>query len=855
MQRSLTYNLVFPSTTTFLGALLALTIVPICQLHGDLSKDDRFIRLTIITVALAAAQSISSASSRLPQLQQAPNSNFTYAFCLLGLALHALFNQATRAFFDFLGLCLALLTTGGFLTQGLPNESHPDRRAALLSLIGHIGMGLLCALILVQLQAIFLRQQILDSSKDDSRENAVPDTDRSARPSARWSARRTVILLLVVQIIFSSILVLSTEFLHFGSLQLSKATLRATCKAAVTILVVLALQFTDYLITAISVVSLLLMGHYISTEFVIGDIGLVFFCAISYSRLKSLTTHLRKVYLACIILLALSQWLQHKKVYFAQHPMQLLMKDAHQSVEAFEAHESTIVNLRDAIADYKSRYRRLPPPGFDHWFNYSLQHDAAIISNFDQIDRDLRPFWNLEPQEIRGRTYTAIRDRNNYISPLRIRNGAVSAPPMLIPTHYWMLEGLMSMMADFVHYLPDMDIAINLNDEPRVLARTKSVASSTSSRARTNFTLSSEHWLEDIPFKEERPESFTKVERELRNTFDLTTRFCTTNQAVETSSPAKSLITHFLRNWRESLNICKGSHLKHSRGFFISPATLDVTDELLPVFSQSKPSTFNDILLPSPWNFRDKVGPDTDDRIPWSEKSDRVYWRGTTTEGWATWGSWRSMLRQRMVDILRGARSFALNMPNARLLLGSDATGYLITERSIPELAQAFDPDVFFVEIVRSDDDDKNDQLDHFELQPPNEFKEHWKHRYLLDADGAAFSGRFLPFLESRSLPLKFTSVFTEWWSDRVFAYQHFVPVTLESIYDVLTYFLGLPASEDASKSEAHPKEAQAIAKQGEAWAKRALRKDDMKIYLFRLLLEYGRLVDDQRDELGLVLP
>lgn len=160
---------------------------------------------------------------------------------------------------------------------------------------------------------------------------------------------------------------------------------------------------------------------------------------------------------------------------------------------------------------------------------------------------------------------------------------------------------------------------------------------------------------------------------------------------------------------------------------------------------------------------------------------------------------------------------------------------------------------MFFVEIVRSDEADANDQMDHFELQTPNEFKEHWKHRYLLDTDGAAFSGRFLPFLQSKSLPLKFTSVFTEWWSDRIFAYQHFVPVTLESIYDVLTYFIGIQSDDVSFGSEGHSHEAQKIASQGEAWAKAALRKADMKIYLFRLLLEYGRLIDDDRDEIGLV--
>lgn len=32
-------------------------------------------------------------------------------------------------------------------------------------------------------------------------------------------------------------------------------------------------------------------------------------------------------------------------------------------------------------------------------------------------------------------------------------------------------------------------------------------------------------------------------------------------------------------------------------------------------------------------------------------------------------------------------------------------------------------------------------------------------------------------------------------------------------------------------------------------------RREDMEIYMFRLLLEWGRMVDDRRSELGFVMP
>ena len=40
------------------------------------------------------------------------------------------------------------------------------------------------------------------------------------------------------------------------------------------------------------------------------------------------------------------------------------------------------------------------------------------------------------------------------------------------------------------------------------------------------------------------------------------------------------------------------------------------------------------------------------------------------------------------------------------------------------------------------------------------------------------------------------------------------------------------------------------IAQQGRKWADKTLGNRDMEVYLFRLLLEWGRLIDDARDKL-----
>lgn len=53
---------------------------------------------------------------------------------------------------------------------------------------------------------------------------------------------------------------------------------------------------------------------------------------------------------------------------------------------------------------------------------------------------------------------------------------------------------------------------------------------------------------------------------------------------------------------------------------------------------------------------------------------------------------------------------------------------------------------------------------------------------------------------------------------------------------------------------EPHHDEGERIAEQGREWAQKVLRKEDMEIYFFRLLLEWGRLTDDDRDTIGFMI-
>jgi hypothetical protein len=89
--------------------------------------------------------------------------------------------------------------------------------------------------------------------------------------------------------------------------------------------------------------------------------------------------------------------------------------------------------------------------------------------------------------------------------------------------------------------------------------------------------------------------------------------------------------------------------------------------------------------------------------------------------------------------------------------------------------------------------------------------------------------------------------MFREWHDDRLVAWKHFVPMDnrFDDYYGILEYFIG------ARSLPSHDAKAEEIATAGKEWAARVLRKEDMQIYVLRLLLEYARVGADERARLA----
>jgi len=247
----------------------------------------------------------------------------------------------------------------------------------------------------------------------------------------------------------------------------------------------------------------------------------------------------------------------------------------------------------------------------------------------------------------------------------------------------------------------------------------------------------------------------------------------------------------------------------------MAPASFKGTHLPVPIFSQSRIDPYNDILAPSPWYYSGRARYEEDKDHVWNDRYDTFIWRGGTTNGVSVSGGWRFHLRERFLQVCQRLKGKV---------------------------------DVGFSEIVRCTGLDCDDERAHFDLKPSVQFEEFFKYKFLPDVDGSAFSGRWIAFLKSRGLPFKI-ALFREWFDSRIVAWRHFVPL------DVRLRDRDFAAVVDWFMREENFGWGKNLADGGRKWALRTLRNEDAEIYMFRLLLEYARVMHDERDTLGFTMP
>ena len=525
------------------------------------------------------------------------------------------------------------------------------------------------------------------------------------------------------------------------------------------------------------------------------------------------------------------------------HPIHQLVSEAESDFQTLRARQSR--SLGDAVAEYRRRYKIPPPPHFDQWYRFAKKRGVELIDEYDTIYYQLLPFWALEPAVIRERTREAIGFDNALIAVI-IRNGQVTKIEGGGDMYAWHREATPVMLKDFIKYLPDMDLAYNIHDEPRVVMQhddldhhVRVAQTETMPRAynapslKNDWSPPAEDLGEGIRIKEYKTTRFNRFAHQPTWTIsriscppDSAARSCINDDCADNITAYSDLPLGFISNATAFNDICNSPSMEKSFGFFDRPNAFDVTHDLFPIFSQSKISSFQDILYPSPWYFMGRVKYDPERDMPWEDKNPTMYWRGSTTGGFSRDGGWRRQHRQKFLTKVQPLNSAKiLELDN-----NSTTKESLWKEKTVgmAEMAKYFD--VKFTYIGQCDPGDCHAQREYFGTVEPVNMFDALASRYLLDIDGNAFSGRYYAWLLSKSLVYKL-AVFREWHDEWLSAWVHYVPLGLvgEEYAESVRYF---------DQEESGKVEGKRIALQGREWAQKVLRNEDLEVWYFRLLLE-----------------
>ena len=528
-----------------------------------------------------------------------------------------------------------------------------------------------------------------------------------------------------------------------------------------------------------------------------------------------------------------------------EHPIDQLIKDNEAQFLATKERQSR--TLEEAVEEYKRRYKICPPPHFDKWYHFATGRGVQLIDEYDTTYHSLLPFWGLRPATIRARVREALGFDGNSLIGLLIRNGAAVH---VQSGAEWQQQATIGMMKQFIHLLPDMDLAFNIHDEPRVVVPHDELSRLVAKAVDENIPAAHAFATPENKFSS-RPKDVNSGKRvdEVKttrfNVFAHQPTWIPSRLSCSPDSPARaiddSIATDnltayalsdlgFVYNHTAFSDICNSPSFSKSHGFFDRPNAFNVVHDLFPIFSQSKMSSFQDIVYPSPWYWYGKVSYNSAKDMDWAQKDNKLWWVGSTTGGFSRDGGWRRQHRQQMVRKLNG-------LDKAKILanshLNSGKAGEEEPHWQVKEVARQDYKDIIdvhFSHVGQCDPGDCDAQKEFFTIVAPADQQDAWKYKYLLDLDGNAFSGRFYAFLKSKSMVFKM-AVFREWHEEWLKPWVHYIPLSLrgDDALEAVRYFGG--------ESEGRI-QAVRMAEAGRDWANKVLRNEDFEVWLFRLLLE-----------------
>lgn len=572
---------------------------------------------------------------------------------------------------------------------------------------------------------------------------------------------------------------------------------------------------------------------------------------------------------AAILVLARGQILD-------RHPLDKLVYETRVEADRWLVHASVSKSLHIAVQEYQERHHgRDPPANFEAWYGFANVRSSVIIDHFQQIENDIWPFWGMNPAKIRESVEALASDA--AIAFVTVKDGTVSHAETKDGPSKVMLDDLVDLIKPFAKYLSDMVLPVNLGNRPRVLSSWDTIHRLTKTSESTKFkTLSRRSFdAHSAAPLEERQIAQTGSSPTILD-MDLTPPWVLREMASRACSPGSTASSGvhwnvrdfcssctrpqslglFLKNVELSDRLCHQPDITRLHGFYMQHLTQKPFTELVPIFSRSKVDGFNDILIPLNHPNDTQTG---DTGATFASKRDRLFWRGQISQGQSLANG--DLLygghQERLAHLINNAST----SDEVTMLLPLSDNKKKFAYEHVPlkqmDKAMTFDFGIGDYDQCTAPGCDaakKEFGFKKTDISPLN-------NRYILLTDGDDAPPRdVLRTLRSTSVPF-IASIFKEWYTERLMPWIHYVPIDIRyhGLHSTYAYFAGIKRKEEINgrhvEMNAQADDAKWIAEQGKRWAERAIRREDMEIYLFRLLLEWGRVIDDRRDEIGFVLP
>ncbi|KAH7000044.1 hypothetical protein EDB80DRAFT_766345 [Ilyonectria destructans] len=557
--------------------------------------------------------------------------------------------------------------------------------------------------------------------------------------------------------------------------------------------------------------------------------------------------------------------IEQPQMFEKRHPINDFIFKARVRQDKWLTHATISGSLPVAAKIYKERHGgRDPPPGFSDW--YAHAKDTIITDHFDQIESDVRPFKAFSPKNLRKRI-TQVANLPG-IQTITIKDGQASSFTSTGNKGSEELQLLVAMINKFAQSLPDMILPVNLGSTPRILPSWEDangqghtdlapIANLISRRSGKGLNEAKESFG-----ARDTPDLTELLKRPLTSASDYRQMQI---EACPPASPARinphwnigefcaSCIRRHSRgpllvNWGRAFEFCSQADMKYLHGMYLAAPKAEPIRVLLPLFGPSKTEPFQDILIPIP-----KAHEDVPD-LKWEfrRRYDTLVWRGQLQDGAINSQTLRGSPQFRLLNMI--------NNPNPK-----DQVNMVLPVDGSPdkykyEKVSAFEANrVIPLSMGISNYSGcagPNCELIK-EAYGEREVQEPLEYRYVMAVDeNDGPPPEFLRMLRSQSVPF-LTTMFRTWYTERLMPWVHFVPIDprYQALHTTFSYFTGTTKRAEVNgrdtKMTQRSNDAKWIALQGKKWAEKVLGEKDMEVYLFRLLLEWGRLVDDKRDEIG----